>query len=77
LGVDILTFLSPTGLIPGCPSCRVHSGFYFAWQSVESTIEEELEEQFALYPDYGLLVTGHSMGGALATLLVLTLKVYF
>jgi len=40
-------------------------------------IEKELDEQFALYPDYGLLITGHSMGGAVATLLVFTLKVYF
>jgi esterase/lipase len=45
---------------------RVHKGFYQAWMSVRetvrSTLEAELSETSTLY------ITGHSLGGALATL---------
>lgn len=70
--IDMILFLSPGKLIAGCPECRIHSGFYLAWQSVEKAIALPVAEQLAQYPDYQLLITGHSMGGALATLLGLS-----
>jgi predicted lipase len=70
--VDALTFLSPTGLIPGCSTCRVHSGFYLAWQAVNNAVKTLINNQVASYPGYQLVVTGHSLGGAVAALLVLT-----
>ena len=68
--IDSLSFFITPGKIPRCPTCRVHAGFYLASQSVTKTIAEALTEQFAIYPNYGLLITGHSMGGAVASLLV-------
>jgi len=43
-----------------------------AWQSVEKAIAIPVAEQLAQHPGYQLLITGHSMGGALATLLGLS-----
>jgi len=40
-----------------------------AWQSLEKAIALTVAEQLVQHPDYQLLITGHSMGGALATLL--------
>jgi Lipase (class 3) len=72
--VDALTFLSPTGLIPECATCRVHSGFYMAWKSVENVIDNTVIKQVVDYPEYQLLVTGHSLGGAVAALLVIPIN---
>ena len=50
-----------------CPSGgRTHSGFLTAYESIEAKIKECLEkEAFAKKPLY---ITGHSLGGALATI---------
>jgi len=71
--IDSLSFFTPSGKIPGCPTCRVHTGFYLAWQSVEKTIAKAFTEQLVMFPEYQLLITGHSMGGAIASLLVSTM----
>ena len=34
------------------------------------TIAKGVAEQLALFPEYQLVITGHSMGGAIASLLV-------
>jgi putative lipase involved disintegration of autophagic bodies len=68
--VDLLTYQSPTGVISGCSECRVHAGFLLAAQSVETTVVGSVEKEIEAYPEYQLLVTGHSMGGAVAVLLV-------
>lgn len=45
-----------------------HSGFVEALEQVENELLEELEERLAAGPDKSVWVSGHSMGGALATL---------
>src|ERR1043165_923451 len=46
---------------------RIHSGFYDAWQTLRPYIESELTRcGFANDPPKAILVTGHSLGGAVA-----------
>lgn len=63
--VGMVAFV-PLGL-PECRGCRVHKGFYAAFESVVAhvgaTVAAELEGE------YELLVVGHSYGGAVAHLL--------
>jgi hypothetical protein len=44
---------------PSCVGCQVHGGYYLAWVSVVDTVQALLEQQAALYPDYGIVITGH------------------
>jgi triacylglycerol lipase len=47
-------------------SGMIHSGFYFAYQEIRKEIEESLLK--AAYGKKPLYITGHSLGGALATI---------
>lgn len=51
-----------------CDGCWAHSGFWKAWQSVADVLPGELEDAVQKYPDYEIVFTGHSFGGAMATL---------
>ncbi|MEE9205049.1 MAG: lipase family protein [Nitrospirales bacterium] len=53
--------------------CAVHRGFYLAYHAVRDAIVKEVK---ALSPSH-IYVTGHSLGGALATLGVLDLQLEF
>lgn len=53
---------------PHCDGCTVHKGFYKAEQVVINDIFEQVRSLRNRFPDYSILVTGHSLGGALATL---------
>ena len=58
---------------PLCAGCSVHRGFHFAAQSVKTDVigwTRALQEQ---HPDYSVVVTGHSLGGAMATLMAVEL----
>lgn len=52
----------------GCSGCYVHDGFYDAWKEIESYALEYVEAAFTANPGYTLVVTGHSLGAAAATL---------
>ncbi|MFX0116099.1 MAG: lipase family protein [Candidatus Hodarchaeota archaeon] len=57
---------------------RVHSGFLKAYRSVRSTMHEKVLEYVSGRPnDAKVFVTGHSLGGALATLCALDLQEMF
>ncbi|ORX89147.1 alpha/beta-hydrolase, partial [Basidiobolus meristosporus CBS 931.73] len=60
------------------PDVKVHRGFYETYNSVEDQVREGLAKTLATVgstsSDYELLVTGHSLGAAVATLGALDIK---
>lgn len=59
---------------PGCAGCRVHGGFYVAWRSIADEVTAALADLRARNLGYSTTITGHSLGGALATLAYTDLK---
>lgn len=59
---------------PGCKECRVHGAFYVAWRSIADEVTAGLADLRAKNPGYTTILTGHSLGGALATLAFTDLK---
>ncbi|KAF7721427.1 hypothetical protein EC973_004692 [Apophysomyces ossiformis] len=47
---------------------KVHTGFYKAYKEVAEHVVMEMRKQLDKYPKYKVVVTGHSLGGALAIL---------
>jgi len=67
---DVSSSLS-SGLMMGdrrCEGCRVHRGFLAAFRNVRPLLNETLETCLRDWPTYRVVVTGHSYGGAVATL---------
>ncbi|KAJ5612261.1 hypothetical protein N7510_005455, partial [Penicillium lagena] len=50
-----------------CPDCQVHRGFYYAWINFSQFIMPYIDRIATEHPDYNIIFTGHSLGGALAT----------
>lgn len=69
---DVANWLSDLNLVktsyPYCDGCEVHKGFYDAEQGVITNVLNQVKELKSAYPSYTILVTGHSLGAALATL---------
>jgi predicted lipase len=59
---------------PRCSGCEVHKGFYQAEQAVINDVLAEVKRLRGLYPSYQVVVTGHSLGAALAQLTVVDLQ---
>ncbi len=53
---------------PLCSNCEVHKGFYTAEQASYANILSQVKSLRSKYPTYQVVVTGHSLGAALATL---------
>jgi len=56
---------------PDCRNCTIHTGFLTSWQNTRCTIIPHVEEALAKHPDYKLVLVGHSLGGAVATIAAL------
>lgn len=57
-----------------CSGCEVHKGFYSAEQAAFSQVLSAVQALKQRFPSYGVIVTGHSLGAALATLTALDLQ---
>lgn len=51
-----------------CDECTVHAGFMTSWRHARSHVTPHLEEVMKQYPEYQLVLVGHSLGGAVAAL---------
>ncbi len=57
-----------------CTSCTVHLGFMTSWRHTRPHVLPHLEELIKQHPKYQLVIVGHSLGGAVATLASLDFK---
>jgi predicted lipase len=53
---------------PACALCTVHSGFSDTWTLVKPRVVSALTAAVQQWPNYRIIATGHSLGGAVATL---------
>ncbi|KAM3963041.1 inactivation no afterpotential E isoform 2-T2 [Aphomia sociella] len=61
--------------VEGLPKgSRAHKGMALGASKTMETLQPVLEKAFEKYPDYELIVTGHSLGAAVAVLLGIKLK---
>ncbi|KAJ4956496.1 hypothetical protein NE237_013279 [Protea cynaroides] len=62
---------------PGMPDAMVHHGFYSAYHNttLRPAVLDAVKKARQLYGDIGIMVTGHSMGGAMASFCALDLAV--
>ena len=51
-----------------CHKCKVHMGFWKAWSQIKKNTLATVKAVMNQHPGYQLAVTGHSLGGAMATL---------
>ncbi|KKA27398.1 hypothetical protein TD95_000486 [Thielaviopsis punctulata] len=58
-----------------CKNCTVHMGFYSSWINARDIVIPQLKALREKYPSYTIHLVGHSLGGAVATLAALELKV--
>ncbi|KPM37097.1 hypothetical protein AK830_g9454 [Neonectria ditissima] len=58
-----------------CINCTVHMGFLDSWKSARPLVIPELQRLRAQYPSHPIQLVGHSLGGAVACLAALELKV--
>ena len=51
-----------------CPRCNVHEGFWDSWIEIREQVKRKVLPVIHAHPDYRFVITGHSLGGAVATL---------
>lgn len=62
---DVSFFHTDPGL---CNGCLAELGFWTSWKLVRDNILEQLSDAVSQNPDYELVIVGHSLGAAVATL---------
>lgn len=49
-------------------ACEADDGFYACWTSVKNAVVATVANAVSTFPGYKLVITGHSLGGAVATI---------
>lgn len=62
------------GKLKRCDNCKMHRGFYRFKESLGRDFLKKIEKILVRYPKYNLIVTGHSLGAAMASMLGIELK---
>ncbi|KAL8861065.1 MAG: hypothetical protein Q9178_002578 [Gyalolechia marmorata] len=57
-----------------CDDCRIHRGFRNSWQEIRDAVMENMKRAVERHPGYRIVVTGHSLGGAVATIAAAELR---
>ncbi|KAF2646573.1 alpha/beta-hydrolase [Massarina eburnea CBS 473.64] len=57
-----------------CSGCEAHSGFKESWEETQTAVLAAVKKAQAKYPKYKVIATGHSLGGAMATLATAALR---
>lgn len=61
---------------PLCEGCEVHKGFNKVEQAAFPQVLEAVQSLRDQFPSYGIIITGHSLGAAIATLTTLDLMAH-
>lgn len=57
-----------------CTGCAAHQGFYESWTAVSTAVTAQIKTAHAANPTFRIVATGHSLGGAIATIAALALR---
>jgi len=60
-----------------CAGCKIDDGFAKCHDAIENDVYANVKQRMAMYPGAGLVVVGHSLGGALAVLTAADLAVSY
>jgi hypothetical protein len=60
-----------------CSGCQVHSGFLAAWNNIKAAVHSAIQSLRSTHRDVPIFITGHSLGGAMATLAAPDIKESF
>ncbi|KAL1876894.1 hypothetical protein VTK73DRAFT_9047 [Phialemonium thermophilum] len=74
--VNSLIVVLEFNLVPHniCGGCQVHSGFLRAWDEVSAAVQAGVATARATHPSFAVVATGHSLGAAIATLAVSSMR---
>jgi predicted lipase len=62
------TFAQVPYTLTDCTSCWIHSGFSTGRSERRDAVLNTVISALEMYPDYSLIITGHSIGAGIATL---------
>lgn len=51
-----------------CKHCHIHHGYWKSWMGIRDSVKAAVQQTLDASPGYRFVITGHSLGGALATL---------